>query len=625
MLDVGTATETSEDDADLAVFVDRLAAAGADRSTVLAQAQVRRAIGAGSPPPGLRRLAEALAASVAGSGGERSSGETPSVVAAVRSNALVVLQDFDATAVAEAVTALVDDGRRVVVTAAAPTELTAVRAALPADAAGRSLDRLPAVPAAELRELRRLLASSSPARRARAGDQLPFPTELPSAAEVGRLCAQARTAGSGGSAWMVPGLLANLDPERRTAVTAVARLVRRSLDALQPRAEQEWVWSLLSELIYSRHRAAFDRLIENTAQAVAAVERSRSAPPVTLSAPAPAAAVEMLHRYQEYLAAGGRTRSYFRSPVQREVQPVLDLARIGGAPVDTEGDVARLVEHLQLGELLAAVDADCRAVGIAAPRNAAELTELTEGLAKVAAAVRAVGALRHDVLFIAPDSPLAVPDIETADQVARAVLEYADHGSAAEAGRRLAAVADDLARRCPPGPVPPEYGRAIAALRAHDPAEYAAAVDALAAARRVVRDENRRSALLRSLSEAAPRLADSWSLLGEQDPAALGLAAFVPVDALLAAVPPADSADVVVVLGAARLGVERLLLGAVAPRMIAAVAPDEHPDGAPSLLSVLRRASALVIGARPEPGGNVLRMTPGIPRSTPARIGQAGA
>jgi hypothetical protein len=63
------------------------------------------------------------------------------------------------------------------------------------------------------------------------------------------------------------------------------------------------------------------------------------------------------------------------------------------------------------------------------------------------------------------------------------------------------------------------------------------------------------------------------------------------------------------VLHASELGVERLLLTAVAPRMVAVVAPDEQPSDNPSLLSVLRRASALVI-RRERNGGGGGRVVP---------------
>ena len=197
MLDVGTANTAGEDDADLAVFVDRLAAAGSDRATSAAQAQLLRTLADGPTPPGLRRLAEALAASVSElPPPPRRPSENASVVAAVRDNALVVLDGFDTAAVAGTVAALLADGRRVVVTAATPAELAAVRGALPAGAVDRALTDLPGLAPAELRELRRLLATSTPERRARAGQELPPESTFPPVAEIVDLCTQAAHGGA---------------------------------------------------------------------------------------------------------------------------------------------------------------------------------------------------------------------------------------------------------------------------------------------------------------------------------------------------------------------------------------------------------------------------------------------
>ncbi|TQM16068.1 hypothetical protein [Pseudonocardia kunmingensis] len=625
MLEVGP-DQDGEDDADLAVFVDRLAAAGSDQPTTDAQTQIRRAIAAGASPPGLRRLAEALAASVAElpPPPRRPAEDPASVVAAMRDNALVVLEDFDTAAAAAAVAALLADGRRVIVTGATPAEVAAVRAALPPEAADRALPHLPTLTPAELRELRRLLATSTPERRARGAQELPPENALPDPADVAALCAEvARHTGEDTGAWMVPTLLADLDEGRRAAVTSVARCVHRSLGSMPGHAGSEWTWRLLSELIYGRRRAEFDQLVEDTSRVSAALDRTRSDPPVSFSAAPPPDTVAVLLRYREFLAGGGRTRAYFRSAAQREVQPVLEKVRVGDRHPETEADVDRVLEYLELVDRQAQVDAACAELGVPVPRDADELAEVSDGLAKVAAAARSVGALRHDVLFLAPDSPLAVPDLETAEEIALAIIEYADHGSAVAAARRLDALADALAQRSPVPATAPELEQAVTALRDRDAEGYAAAVEALGAARREVRDETQCAELLERLRNGAPRLAEAWSALAERDPTALGLASFVPVAPLLSALPAPDSADIVLVLGARGLGVERLLLAAVAPRLVAVVGPGDERDDPPSMVDVLQRASALVIRGRAT-RGRVLPFNGSPPRSA-APVGQAGA
>lgn len=617
------------EDADLLVFVDRLAAAGSDRPTTAARDQIRRAVDAGCAPPGLRRLAEALAASVAELPPPRRAAEdAASVVPAMRENALVVIEEVDTAAVAVAIGALLADGRRVVVTAATSAELSAVRDALPGGVADRALDRLPALPSGELRELRRLLATSTPARRSRPAQRLPAADDLPLWEQVAQLCGRAgRASATAPSAGIVPVLLGELGADRRAAITEVARFVLRSVGALPPRRRCDWAWTVLSHLIYGRHRPVFDRMLEDTAQSLAGLEHARRGRQVSVIGPLPAGAGELVERYVEFVASGGRTRPYFRSPAQRDVQPVLRVVRVDDRVPDTEEEIARVLEHIHLGERLARIDAGCAELGIRAPRDESDLVELAGNLVRVAAAARAVGALRHDVLFLAPDCPLSVPDVAAAEQVARAVLDFAENGSGHEAGRHLDRMAEELAGRAPAATAAPEHVAAVRALRGRDAAAYGAAVEALSGARRDARDEARQEALLRRLGHQSPRLEQAWRTLAEHDPAALGLACFVLTDALLTAMPALDSADVVVVLGAAQLGVERLLLAGVAPRLIAVVAPGERPEPSPSLLSVLRRASALVIRAgRAGPAARVVpisRSAPVVPHIAP--VGRVGA
>jgi hypothetical protein len=108
------------------------------------------------------------------------------------------------------------------------------------------------------------------------------------------------------------------------------------------------------------------------------------------------------------------------------------------------------------------------------------------------------------------------------------------------------------------------------------------------------------------LTEAAPRLAAAWA--GPDDapgrPAGpFGLVAFVTTERLLAALPPPDSADVVVVHRAGGMGVERLLLAAVAPRLLAVGPAVGRAEVGSELLDVLRRAAAPVVSPGPRRAG----------------------
>lgn len=605
---------------DMAVFVDRLAAAGSDRPTALAATQVRRRIDAGAVPPGIRKLAEALAASVTEPPSQRRPADEPgSVVAAMAVRNLIVLADHDTAEVAAAVAALLADGRRVVVTGQAPAALDAIRSALPADVADRLVDRLPTVAPAELRELRRLVVTDTPARRARPDQVLPAEGDVPPIELVTTLCEQLYGVSAQTGNSPLDSLLGDVEPERLEAVASVARQLRRTLAALGHRHHRTWTWDLLSDLVHQRHRATFDRLCEEVAQVAETVTAIEGTPPVSFVEPLTSDGVEALFSYLDYLESGGRARPFFRPVEQREVQPVLSQIRVAGQVPATAADVTLILRHRELAERTERIEKYCAEIGIPPLHDHAGLDALGEDLAKVAAASRSMAAIRHDVLFLRTDSPIPPPDVDQAQEFVATIIAFVERAPTAEADRAFDALADELAALAPALATAPEHDRAVAALRARDAASYAEAVDALGAARRELRDSERQATLLAKLRGAAPTLAAAWTKPGP-GAAGLGMACFLPVPALLSQLPSADSADVVLVLGAAGLGVERLLLAAVAPRMVAVAEPGASSDRTPSVLSVLRRAGALVIRAG-SGSGRVVPLARAVPEPRQAQVG----
>jgi hypothetical protein len=153
-------------------------------------------------------------------------------------------------------------------------------------------------------------------------------------------------------------------------------------------------------------------------------------------------------------------------------------------------------------------------------------------------------------------------------------------------------------------------------------------VDELGRARREHSDERRCAALLAGLG--APGLAAVWAAApGDAGPVRTGLVWFVTTDRLLADLPPADRADVTVVVDAGRLGTDRALLAAAAPRLVAVVPPGSRSGGpATTLLGLLHRAAALVLRREPR-AGRVVALAPAprpAPRAEGGRgVGQAGA
>lgn len=609
----------------LLAFVDRLGAAGTDRAAARAHEHVRRSVDEGVAPPGLCRLAEGLTASVIGElppAPRLPTGDPASVAAAVRDNPLVVLDAVGSDEVAAAVAALVDDGRRVIVTAAGSEALDAVRTALPGTLGGRVVGALPTLAPSDLHRLRGLLAMSTPARRARTTQCLPDLCEFPGVAEVAPLCVAAVQHTAPGTDLVAP-LLVDLDDQRREAVTAVARCVQRSLTALGAHPEP-WVWEMLGDLVQGRRRSAFDALVQSAAQALATIEDGRDDPPVRVVGPLPEGAIDALVAYLEFRESGGRTRGPFRSTVQRDVEPLLRLLRVGDRQPATADDLKIVLTNFELGERLVAVDADCAELGLPTPQNPTELAALTGALTAVGGAARSVGALRHDMLFLGAPSPVSVPDVAAAEQLALAVLDYGDNGSAGQAADRLDDLEARLAALAPPAAMSAEHARVLDALRDRDTDAYAAAVEDLAGAHRQLVDERRTASLLAQLGSA--ELAAAW-LPADRSPARFGLAWFTPADRLLEELPAPDRADVVVVLDAGTLGLDRALLAAAAPRIVAAVVPGGRTASG-TLLSLLNRASAVVIrGRAAATPGRVVQLTPG-PRPLPVRgagVEQAGA
>src|SRR6187551_3747873 len=153
MLDIGPGVG---DDKSLLVVVDRLGAAGSDRVAARAYEQVRRAVLAQAPLPGLRRLTANLVAVDAGElppPPRHPADEPGSVVAAVRDNPLMIVDDVEPAEVAAAVAALVEDGRRVIVTAEDTAALGTMRSMLPDAVTDRIVGALPTLAPVDMHRL----------------------------------------------------------------------------------------------------------------------------------------------------------------------------------------------------------------------------------------------------------------------------------------------------------------------------------------------------------------------------------------------------------------------------------------------------------------------------------------
>ncbi|MBC3194592.1 hypothetical protein H7X46_26435 [Pseudonocardia sp. C8] len=610
MLDVRVSEGT--DPETLVGFVERLAGSG--RGGPATRAATSRIVGdirAGRVPAGLRSLSAALESPARR---PRPGDEPETLPGVVAEEPLAVLSDTAPDELARALAELTGYGMRILLTGATTDRLARVCAALPDAVAGRVVDHLPELSPAELRRLRRLLATAGADRSARTDQELPPESALPAPAFVAGCCARAGRTVDGaetGEARVVPDLLRDLDADRRAAVTQVARCVLGKLDALAEAPDADRLRTLLARLVHGGLRTEFEAL-QGLAprQRDDRAARAESGPRIEAVEALPQGGAEAIRRYLDFLDNGGRSRSYFKPPEQKDAEPLLRAFRTDGEVPQTYDEVLAVAHHLHLAQRDDEIARLCSVLGLPVPRSEHELPALIDSLDRVAAAARSVAGLRHDVLFLQHDSPVSVPDLDATERVARAIVDYDEHGDPAEAADELERLAAACESSVPFGAAGPEHTAAVAALRAHDPEAYAGALDELGRARREVADRAELERLLGELARNHPDLARAWSEDAARGVPGFGLLRVIGSDALLSALPPADAADLVVVVGAGALQADALLLTAAAPRMVAVVG--DEPRAASSgttLIEVLNQASA-----------RFLRGT-GLPESVPESTG----
>lgn len=620
--------------------------------------EIRRRCAGAEVPIGMYRLAEVLNPGPLPPAQRQPIGDPAAAADCVRRHSSTVLDADDPAAVAGVLGGLVTDGLRLLVTGHNRDELAAIRAALPAGVAGLCVEGPPPLSATELRELRALLVTSTPERARRARQLLPEPHQVPDPDLVARLC---RAAGRPGypprnAAELIPELLGELNANRLNALIETARQCDVAVSVLNRDGTAPWSWELLESLLFGQSRRTFERLLVRCGDTMKSADGLRDAgDQLALIGTIDTDGLEHLRRYADFLDNGGKPRSYFRSPEQRAVEPVLRQLRLDGAPVKDSTILRHALAFIELISQVEGVAEDCELLDLPIPTDIPAVIRLRRELEVVAEAVLAVEILRHEVLFIHPSSPVSMPDMEATEGVARAILNA---GSAAEmdaARTRLAELADAFAATLPvrlhaetvevdmfaptggmfdsfgghagPGPDPdedkfedqpaPEYLAAVRALNDVRLPDYLEALRALSAARRERIEQLRLEELLNRLRTAAPGLADAWQRTGGHT-FAPGTVRFQTVHELLAQLPDADTSDVVVLVGADRLDPAYLAVAAAAPRLLVAAGNTPVPPASGQSMSTDLVAR---MGAESESVATMLRRS-GIPVIIPAGYGR---
>ncbi|WP_156993941.1 hypothetical protein [Pseudonocardia acaciae] len=609
MLDLGAAEKTDPTDDPAEELVGALSSrAVEDGAPARAAAEIRRRQQAGETPIGLYRLSEALAVPASTPAPRQPAGDSEAVVEVVRRYPCAVLEAGDAPEVARSLAAVLADGKRVLVSGGDTAELIAVRAALPTSLSGLCLDGPLPLSDAELRELRTLLATATPEQRTRLDQVLPDPSLVPSADQVAQLC---RTAGrqaypARDGADLIRELLGQLDPERLSGVLAAARRAQTALADLEDGdGDPPYSRALLERVLFGTARPELDALVRRTSEIVRSSEELDDVGDhMAVLGTLPRAAVAQLREYADYLDGGGRARSYFRSPQQRAVEPVLRQLRIGGAPLKDSRLLRQALAFVELVRAMEELGSRCDRLGVPRPADVPAVEELNRQLERVQGAARAAEGLRHEVLFINPRSPLTVPDLASVERVARTIVDSGGADNMARARRRLMELADALAGAVPASRAAPEVGELVRALRAMNLNAYLDALAPLAAASREKADQKRLVELLSRLREGAPDLAETWADVrtGQATP---GTVRFVPLDELLGALPEPDHADLVLLLDAGSLGTENMLVAAAAPRLLAVSSSGSSKKaGSETVLSALRQAGVPVVAPAASSGSS---------------------
>jgi very-short-patch-repair endonuclease len=386
---------------------------------------------------------------------------------------------------------------------------------------------VPPLTAAELAELRMLLVSASPARQARSAQLLPDAAVLPSretfadlaAAEVAatRSASEAATPLSTALAGLSEPALAQM---QRAADAAAAALRELGLGTETGAWDaSDWKVRAVADHVARRDRSMWTVLqsvagqAEVAASAVTHIGLHRVELPVDGSVPGQAAAMRAAAReLRAHLAAGGSLRRAFATPVQRNARLLLDAATVDGQRPTTVDRIDLALAQLDAEVIAGQLAERWAMVGLHVdprsplPARVSTLVDAARALQLVGRVTSARDALdRH---LADAGSPARLDSAHDLVAVLRAMSAARAGQAAAVASAAIEELTGQL-RELAAGPTAaPEVAAAAAAVRSRAPADYAAALDALAAARVEQQQQARDEELWQRLHVAHPGLAD---------------------------------------------------------------------------------------------------------------------
>lgn len=383
----------------------------------------------------------------------------------------------------------------------------------------------PPLSASELAELRSLLATVTPARRARVTQRLPDISSVPPVAAVGSWFAAEAAAATAASevATETSKRLSGCGTEVLGYVEVMVEHGRTALEGAGLAREVDpadaWREDALAALLTRREAIVWDQLAMLAAQARRAQQlvewiglRVVSLPQFEPTGAGSAGALLVAGgALRQFLAGGGSLRARMQKPVQRAAQPLLDSSAVDGVPPTTPELLDLVLAQLEAEGIAGALSARWEIVGVrvdpALPliRRVGRLVEAADALDSIRAFVAArdavVSALASAGVRLTIDALAGWTEFEhamTALVVQREADAATQHVAEQVAFLALATRSEDA---------PPELEAAAAALAARDATAYERAVEGLADAHDDQRAQARCDALMARLTTAHAGLA----------------------------------------------------------------------------------------------------------------------
>lgn len=385
----------------------------------------------------------------------------------------------------------------------------------------------------ELIELRQLLASATPQRRARALQDLLGADEAPLAAEI-RHRVEAEAAAAAHADEVRTELSDRLGALREELLGWLnARLHEVDVRFAELRSGQledhdllGWTQQALAELLAGRQEAAWERLrsiAEEAKQAKLLLDALGSRdvtlpdfPPVGReSVAAQLAAAEELVRW---LREGGSLRRRFPSKEQRAARFLLDAAYVDGAPVGDADALDLVIARMRCEKIVRRLTTEWSRVGLMVdssrdlPAQLGELLDAHDELCRILQVAEACASIRQGLAERSVHLRLSQPEdfVELRDAAEAAWSRVA----ASVAARQLERTRERLDLLALRRGAAPELRVLAEAVAARDVGVYARVRGQLGRAPLEQAEQRRADELLRRLSDVAPSLAEDL----ERDP-----------------------------------------------------------------------------------------------------------